>query len=687
MCLGPVNTPISQIPANGIVKWTISLRKRIVEQGCYNRLDKAYFCASHTMKATEEIKARLDIVEIVSDAVQLRKSGKNYTGFCPFHQNTRTPSFVVWPETGTWRCFGQCNEGGDIFKYVMKKEGWDFPEALRHLADRAGVELRKPTPQEEIQQEEHERLRRLLDDAVVFFRQQLKAEQGVHARNYLKGRGLEEATLAVFDLGYAPDSWDAGFTYFQEKGYSSEELLLAGMIIENDKGRLYDRFRHRIMFPIRDERGRMTGFGARALKPDEPAKYLNSPQSPLFDKSQELFGLHLARKPIRTQDEVVIVEGYMDVIGLYQADFRNVVAQMGTALTEPQLRKLKRLTRRIVLALDADAAGKNATLRGLQVARKTLDRESEMRYDPRGLLRSEARLNADIRVARLPEGSDPDEIVQDSPEAWAEIVAASRPVVIHVMETLATGRDLGDPKVKTEIADQVLPLISDLTNPIERDTFTQQLARMLKVDERTLLASRPGAARRRPQKQRRSAARPPEPHVPQTTEKKSSIHILEEHCLGIVMRHPEHLFRVDRILQESGLERLSSRDFQHTDHQEMFRVALEAIDQDYLEPLNFALENLPLPLGETVDEILVQTEELDPNEERVMEDLLRTILHLRKASLRQNNDQLRFLQEEAQASGDLKASQYQQTMVSNIHTLQQLDRAMGKFTERSAISG
>ncbi|KAA3642177.1 MAG: DNA primase [Chloroflexi bacterium] len=643
------------------------------------------------MKATEEIKARLDIVELVSDAVQLRKSGKNYTGFCPFHQNTRTPSFVVWPETGTWRCFGQCNEGGDIFKYVMKKEGWDFPETLRHLADRAGVELRKPTPQEEAQQEEHERLRRLLDDAVVFYRQQLSSEQGQYAHNYLKERGLSEATLAIFDLGYAPDSWDAGMNYFLEKGYSVEEMLEAGMIIENDKGRRYDRFRHRVMFPIRDERGRMTGFGARALKADEPAKYLNSPQTPLFDKSSVLYGLNLARKEIRAKDEVVIVEGYMDVIGLHQADFRNVVAQMGTALTEPQLRKLKRLTRRMVLALDSDAAGMNATLRGLQVARETLDRESEMRYDPRGLLRNEARLKADIRVTSLPEGTDPDEIVKDSPEAWAEIVAASKPVVVHVMETLAEGRDLEDPKVKTEIAEQVLPLISDLPNPIERDTFIQQLARLLKLDERTLIASRPRPSRRGQQRKRRySTPPPPEPQeIPQQVESKvkSSTHILEEHCLGIVMRHPELLYRVDRILQEAGLERLSSRDFQHTDHQEMFRVALEAIDQDYLEPLNFALENLPLPLGETVDEILVQTEELDPNEERVLEDLLRTILHMRKTSLRQNNDQLRFLQAEAQEGGDLKASQYQQTMVSNINTLQQLDRAMGKFTERSAISG
>ena len=380
----------------------------------------------------------------------------------------------------------------------------------------------------------------------------------------------------------------------------------------------------------------------------------------------------------------------MDVISLHQSGFHNVVAQMGTALTEPQLRKLKKLTRRMVLALDADAAGLNATLRGLQVARETLDREGEMRYDPRGLLRNEARLQADIRVASLPEGTDPDEIVQDSKEAWAEIVAASKPVVVHVMETLAEGRDLEDPKIKTEIAEQVLPIINDLPSAIERDTFTQQLARLLKVDERTLIASRPRPARRSPQRQRRYSAPPPEPQaLPEQVPGgvKSSIHILEEHCLGIVMRHPELLYRVDRILQESGLERLSSRDFQHTDHQEMFRLALEAIDQDYLEPLNFALENLPLPLGETVDEILVQSKELDPNEERVLEDLLRTILQLRKASLRQNNDQLRFLQQEAQEGGDLKASQYQQTMVSNINTLQQLDRAMGKFTERSAISG
>jgi len=342
------------------------------------------------MTSIEEIKTRLDIVDVVSESVTLKRSGKNYTGFCPFHPNTRTPAFVVWPETGTWRCFGQCNEGGDVFKFVMKREGWDFPEALRAMADRAGVQLRPPSPHEEAQKEEHARLRTLLEEAVAFYRHNLlNTQAGKVALDYLHGRGLADETIEIFELGYAPQGYENTRRHFLDKGYTEGDLLDAGLVSERDSGETYDRFRHRVIFPIRDGRGKMAGFGARAIAPDDMPKYLNSPQSVLFDKSRLLYGLDKARKSIRSTDQVVIVEGYMGVIVPYQAGYTNLVASMGTALTQHQLRILKRLTRRMVLALDADAAGQKAMLRGLETANLVLDykfdpdysRYSAMKYD------------------------------------------------------------------------------------------------------------------------------------------------------------------------------------------------------------------------------------------------------------------------------------------------------------------
>ncbi|RPI23216.1 MAG: DNA primase [Chloroflexota bacterium] len=514
------------------------------------------------MSSIDEIKARIDIVDLVSETVQLRRTGKNHIGFCPFHSNTRTPSFVVFAESGTWRCFGQCNEGGDIFSYVMKKEGWDFSEALKYLAERAGVQLKPVTPQDQVAAEEHDRLRELLEEAVTFYRHHLTATSaGKTALDYLHKRGLKDETMEAFGLGYAPHSFDAARNHFKSKGFSDKDLLDAGLLTERaaEEGEsrapsIYDRFRNRIMFPIRDERGRMAGFGARILDPNDIPKFLNSPQTPVFDKGRLFYGLDRARKSIRTQDQVVIVEGYLDVIALHQAGFTNVVSPMGTALTEHQLYLVKRYTRRIVLALDPDAAGAKATLRGLQVARQAMDHEQEVvAFDARGLLGHEARLQADIRVTTLPEGMDPDDVVNRDPAEWERILENARPVVVHVMETLAANRDMDDPKVKNEIAAQVLPLIEDIPSSIERDTYRQRLARLLRVDERALQ----GEVRATPPRRRRGPARPAGAET-QAAPKAVGFAVeaslaLESHCLGVLLRRPELSYRIDRALQEHGM--------------------------------------------------------------------------------------------------------------------------------------
>jgi len=639
------------------------------------------------MSVVDEIKTRIDIVDLVSESVQLRRTGKNYTGFCPFHSNTRTPAFAVFAETGTWRCFGQCNEGGDVFGYVMKKEGWDFPEALRFLAEKSGVELKPQTSQEQAAAEENDHLRALLEEAATFYHHQLlNTPAGRSKLDYIYQRGLQDEAVEAFGLGYAPDAWEAASGYFKSKGYREEDLLQAGLASERDGGDqpgrgIYDRFRNRLMFPIRDERGRMAGFGARIVNPEDVPKFLNSPQTAVFDKGRLLYGLDRARRAIRDQDQAVIVEGYLDVVALHQAGYANAVSPMGTALTEHHLYLLKRYSRRIVLALDPDAAGDRATLRGLQIARQTLDREADPVFDARGLMRFEARLQADIRVTTLPEGMDPDDVVQRDPQEWERILKNARPIVEHVMETLASTSDLQDPKVKNEIAAQVMPLIRDVPSPIERETYRQRLARLLRVDERTLLVDQ--SATSRPPRRR---AKPQLPTQTQTGEPVpaaiSGAYALESHILGVLMRRPDLLYRVDRLLQEMGLSRLSQADFQHTDHQAILRLLQASVDQDMAEPLNYVLNSLSLPMMEVADGLLARTGNLDPSGDRVLEDILRGLITMRQAAVRQNIDFLRYLMEDAQQQGQMKVTQYQQTMVQHTQVLQQLNRALGQFTNR-----
>lgn len=653
------------------------------------------------MTALDEIKARIDIVDLVSETVQLRRSGKNYTGFCPFHPNSRTPAFVVFPESGTWRCFGQCNEGGDIFKFVMKKEGWDFPEAMHNMAEKAGVQLKSPTPQEQAAAEEHDHLRSILEEAIVFYRHQLlNTPAGKFALDYLRNkRNLKDETIETFGLGYAPNSWDVTLKYLLSKGHHQQDLLDSGLVSQRQvseagaappdtdahRSGVYDRFRHRLMFPIRDERSRMAGFGARILNPEDLPKFLNSPQTPIFDKGHLLYGLDRARKTIRAQDQVVIVEGYLDVIALHQAGFTNAVSPMGTALTEHHLYLLKRFSRRIIMALDPDAAGDKATLRGLQVARQAMDHEQEPVFDARGLLGYEARLQADIRVTTLPAGLDPDELVSRDAQEWERLVLQARPVVIHVMETLAGGRDLDDAKVKTDIASQVMPLIQEIPNSIERDTYRQRLARLLRVDERTLLEAGPSHTRPRPAARRLTSQPTPSAPSETLTSPVDSSFNLEAYCLGVLLRQPELLYQVDRALQKEKLHRLTAEDFQHGGHQSVFRLLHESIDQDLAEPLNYVLNRLSLPMMELADDLLARTIRLDPNQERVLEDLMRGLLSLRQRCLRQEVEYLRFTIQEAQQSGDVKTSPYLHTIVQLTQSQQRLDRALAKYTGHTIL--
>jgi DNA primase len=642
------------------------------------------------MSQLDEIKSRIDIVDLVGETVKLRRAGKNYSGLCPFH-NEKTPSFIVSPDRQTWHCFGQCAEGGDIFKFVMKKEGWDFKEALRFLAERAGVKLEAYTPEKAEEKEAHARLRALLEEAATNFRHQLTTPAGKFALDYLhEKRFLSDATIETFGLGYAPQGWDNALTYFKAKSYSEQELLDAGLVSQRDSGGLIDRFRNRLMIPIRDENGRLAGFGARILDPNDIPKFMNSPETPLFSKSRLLYGLDRARKPIRAANQAVIVEGYLDVIALHQAGFENAVSPMGTSLTEDQLRLLKRFSRRIVLALDPDAAGQKAVLRGLEAARQSLDRQDEIRFDAGGLLRHEARLQADLRVAAMPDNLDPDEIVQRNPEQWKELVENAQPIVVHVMNALAAGRDLEDAKVKSEISSQVLPLIEDLPNPVERDTYRQRLARFLKVDERSLLGAqergRSFGQTRRPRgrllrtQEETSEAQTVTP--PETAPGHSLSQKGEAHILGLLIRRPDLLYRLDRSLQEGGLGRMTPEDFGYTDHQVLFRLVRQSLEQDECDSCDYLRQNLPASLENLVDELASSLGELDPLDERLIEDLFRAVVRIRRTVMNENINQLRFLQEDAQQSGDMRLASYREMVQQYSTLLRNLDQAQMKQNGR-----
>ncbi|MDD2921762.1 MAG: DNA primase [Anaerolineales bacterium] len=640
------------------------------------------------MSTIDEVKSKIDIVDLVTEAgVKLRKSGRSYTGFCPFHDNKRTPAFVVWPELGTWKCYGACNESGDIFKFVMKQDGLDFKEALKKLAERAGVELQSYEPRNTPEiKEAHEHLRALLEDALIYYRNHLLNNKEILA--YLREkRGLTDSTIEIFGLGYAPHGYDNLLKHFSSKGYLQQDLIDAGLLTvreadaptANSESRVYDKFRNRIMIPIRDENGKMAGFGARIVDPNDIPKFLNSPETPIFTKGKILYGLDRARKPIRAADQAVIVEGYLDVIAVHQAGYENVVSPMGTALTEDQLRLLKRSTRRIVLALDPDAAGQKAVLRGLDAARSAMDHEGEFGFDARGLLRNEARLQADLRVATMPDDLDPDEVVARDKDEWRRLIESAKPIVTHVMESLAAGQDLNDAKVKNEIAAQVLPLIEDLPSPMERDTYRQALARMLRVDERALIAAPISGqvAKRRPRATGQTRSVEPASVAAVNPTLKN-----ESYCLGVLLRNPALLYRVDRSLQEFGLSALAVEDFEYTDHQLLFDVVRRAVEQDEKDYRHFVMTHLPETVGDFSKELLAQTDAPEPAEDKLIEELLSLFIDLRRMAAMAGVNQLRFLQEDEQQQGGANLKVYQEQTMSLTKLLYGLDQAKRKLSSK-----
>jgi DNA primase len=522
------------------------------------------------VSAVDDVKARLDIVDVVGGYVPLRKAGRYFKAPCPFHSE-RTPSFIVNPERQTWHCFGACATGGDVISFVARKENLDFVGALRLLADRAGVELRSD-PSWEGRREQAKGLQDANEAAAIYF--QALLPNTPHARAYAEERGLDRRATADFQIGYAPAGWEGLRDHLTQRGFSEELLVEAGLLIVGERG-TYDRFRDRLMFPIRDDRGRVVGFGGRLLpvtpasRTDPGPKYMNTPQTPIFDKGGVLYGLDRAAPAIRQGGSAVIVEGYMDVIAAHQHGFANVVAAMGTSLTERQVTLCERNARRVVLAMDADNAGSAATLRDMLLVLAKAERRPMAVATSRGI-RNERRLSSEWHVAVVPRGKDPDEFIRANAEGWRDLIDQAAPMIDHYYRLCLEGRNLSGAADRQDIVDEMLPVLAELTSA-EQAAWFRRLSRGSRPAEEAMWRQLRAVRRQSAPapSRRRAGAEAPETLPEARREPDSPSQAVkvrrnprEEFCLALLYRYPE-------LSHHAGL--LSEDLFTLSENRELFR--------------------------------------------------------------------------------------------------------------------
>ncbi|MGZ3622109.1 MAG: DNA primase [Ktedonobacteraceae bacterium] len=707
----------------------------------------------------EAIKAKIDVAEEVGLVVALRKSGKSLQGLCPFH-NERTPSFYVFPESQTWRCFG-CNEGGDVFTFVEKQQGVDFREALHYLAEKAGVaveEYGSANPEQEREVNAlKEKLRKLNEEASLWFHQMLlRSKSAVEARAYILSRGISAESVMSFSLGYAPDGWDGLSKYLLSQGYTEYELEQAGLARAREMGKalvatsmgvvgreqgsgVYDYFRNRIIFPIRDIRGRVIGFGGRALGDNHP-KYLNSPQTLLFEKNNVLYALDMARDAIKVAKQVIIVEGYVDAVIAHQYGTRQTVACIGSAITEKHIQQIKKLTKQVTLALDPDEAGMAATEHGIQEALKAFDRtvvpvplaaerrpmrSSGYKREPRGMIRLEERVDAEINVLQLPEGEDPDEVIRRDFSAWLYAVSHPLPLVDYYFEAKTNGLDLREAADKAEASKRLLPVIGSISDRVKRDAYLRKLASMISIDERSLneelqiilrgqkstgviaaFSDNTGQYRsigktafvdrqvsagnqslsddylsdsekpedlREETVQRFPTNKAPS-QISQATfglDKRIKDRIKwEDYLIGLLLQNPELFPHVCGIITDG--------DFAGTDTRELYRIFNSVYQRD-ASPLFQSFEQfVPSALLETVDRVRKSVESRSPLEGAgLVKDAVQCATRLKRARLLQSNTELQYLVWGAKEVGDGAGMQQLQQQLMDIHRqLRTIDSAM-----------
>ena len=573
----------------------------------------------------EAVKERLTAAEIIGRRVQLRQAGRNLKGLCCFHSE-KTPSFFVFPETNRYKCFG-CNEGGDIFTFVMKNENLEFRDALRQLAEEAGVPL-SDSPQRSAQAAARKAHISANNAAAAFFREQLaESPTAQFVRDYAAERGLDATALERFQLGFAPDSWDRLRTNLNKLGYNDEDLSAAGLLRSRDD-RFYDVFRNRLMFPIADRRGDIVGFGGRALG-DDPAKYMNSPQTAAFDKGGLLYGLGLARESIRESGVAVVVEGYMDAIAAHQHGFDNVVAAMGTAITPSQVRLLSGLAKRVVIALDADAAGAAATRRSLEMASGLSDEVPADAPGLESLTQHEDNLAAQIFVATLPPDTDPDDVIRADAAAWEAITSQATPLADYLFAAITDGIDPADFAARAAAMKQAVPIIQGLAEPAVRSHYISRLAASLHIPEEDI--------QREVRRGRRRIRNAPPPTTAPGPELRRDDYLL---ALGManltyfrtiaanVVRPEDYSCIENRLLAES----FTRIEVNGEDGVDWLRGQLDGSLHERFDQIERLRRSMPESVGEDL-----------------FADMQRAALRLRRDGLRAENRQLQLIQGEGQS--------------------------------------
>jgi DNA primase len=538
-----------------------------------------------TAGTLETVRERSDIVELVGQKVPLRPMGRNFKGLCPFHQE-KTPSFVVYPESQSYHCFG-CGKSGDAFNFVMETEKLEFRDALKLLAERAGVELQSQQRRADPDRDrERERLIDLNERAAAFFSNLLwTSPAAVTARAVLERRGVDRRTAERFGIGFAPDSFDALKNHFIARDTSENDLVAAGLLSRReDDGRTWDRFRNRITFPIRNRDGQTLGFGARAVGDQQP-KYLNSAETAIFNKRTLLYALDKAYDAIRRTRTIVIVEGYMDAIAAHQHGFENVVASMGTALTPAQVSSVRRYVDRVFLALDSDAAGQLATLRGIEAMRESFADEARAEVRPGQMVRFERTLGAEIRIVVLPHGKDPDEFIRGAPQEWPAALDSSVPLVEYVLTRSLAAVD-PSPFARAQALQEIaVPILREIGDPAVLSHYVALTARLLGYKDTDVHA----AVRRGPVRRADRAS-----IAPSTTDRPSA-RDPERLLAALTLRYPQAAL--------GQLGQFDAEDVVDTRHREIIASVVRALGDSEV-----AIESLPDELRAYAGELLAETE-------------------------------------------------------------------------------
>ncbi|NQW16611.1 MAG: DNA primase [Chloroflexi bacterium] len=477
------------------------------------------------MSQVDEIKRALDIVQVVGETVDLDTRSRTPKANCPFHAE-RTPSFVLFPDSQSWRCFGSCATGGDVISFIMKRDDVDFREALQSAAKSAGIELDN---KESEKRASASPLIEANEIALGYFWTQLRSAAGSDAQEYLSNRGIDMDAARRRDMGLAPSGMDTLTGHLKTSNVSGKAAAGAGLVVQSADGGWRDMFRGRLTIAIRDAEGRVVGFGGRSLDGSEP-KYLNTSRTELFDKSRILYGLNWAEKNIRSSRTAVVVEGYMDVIAAHEHGFENVVASMGTAITSDQVSQVANMADTVILSLDSDSAGQEATLNSLETV-----------WGAFGVSGAGAgrRSRLEIKIARLESGKDPDEAIRNSPNEWQDALNNALPLLRWLMDAYVKRFDPKSPAGKSSITEKLYPLIAAVENPYEQDRYLTELAERLEISIEQLRsnASQIRSTQTRRQSQRRTVTRRPDGGIEFTHGGVAAS--LEEHLISLVLAYPD----------------------------------------------------------------------------------------------------------------------------------------------------